>query len=50
MPHKILGDVLIGDGRPPRGLPSLKIRKGYVQEWGEIRGRNLGLQKTLRAL
>ena len=34
----ISGNVLIGDGRPPRGPPSLKVRKRSTQE----RGRNQG--------
>jgi len=31
---QFLGNVLIGDGRPSKGLPSLKVRKRSIQGWG----------------
>jgi len=33
-----------GDGRPSRGLPSLKMRERSNEKWGEIRGPILGFQ------
>jgi len=38
----ILGDLLMGDGRPLGALPSLKIRKDPIRNGGEIRGPILG--------
>jgi len=36
----------MGDGRPSRGLPSLKTRERSNENWGEIRGPILGFQIT----
>ena len=36
----------MGDGRPSRDLPSLKIRERSNEKWGEIRGPILGFQIT----
>jgi len=36
----------MGDGRPSRDLPSLKIWKRSDEKWGEIRGPILGFQIT----
>jgi len=41
-----MGDLLMGDGRPSRDLPSLKIRERSNEKWGEIRGPILGFQIT----
>jgi len=36
--EEIVGDLLMGDGRPLGALPSLKIRKRSDEKWG----RNYG--------
>jgi len=42
----VLGDLLMNDGRPSRGLPSLKYGKDPTRNGGEIRGPILGFQIT----
>jgi len=45
-----LGDVLIGDGRPSRGLPSLKVRKRSLQKWGRNKGEKFGVTENLKSV
>jgi len=44
MLEAILGDLLMGDGRPSRDLPSLKIWKTSNKKWGRYRGPKMGFQ------
>jgi len=41
---------LIGDGRPSRGLPSLKIRNRSIQEWGRNKGQKFGVTDNLKSV
>jgi len=41
-PEVVLGKLLMGDGRPSGGPPSLKIWEGSDKKWGDIRGPILG--------
>jgi len=45
-----LGNVLIGDGRPSRGLPSLKVRKRSLQKWGRNKGLKFGVIDNLKSV
>jgi len=38
------GDLLMGDGRPSRGLPSLQIWKRSKKKWRRYRGPRMGFQ------
>jgi len=42
----VLGELLMGDGRPSGALPSLKIWERSDKKWGEIRSPILGFQIT----
>jgi len=45
-----LGNVLIGDGRPSTGLPSLKVRERSLQEWGRNKGLKFGVIDNLKSV